>query len=439
MPAKTKQFPSVLFHGLIEWIGFFPIFLVVGVWLFDSPYLYYWVVSLLLLFSLGYLFRCFISNRWLAIGLSTLLTVGITYVIALTIWAMIVGLLLGFFVSFRGVQHAENDWEDLFPSRLLWSICLPLYFVAYLYFRYNDSVAGFDWMISYLGLVLIVLMLFLTNREHIERESLEKGKKKKVAADISRLNKGYLIVTLVVVFLITNFGMIQSALFNGIRSLIQSIIWLVSLGNDEEEIKQEQPPADMTPSLPGAEQQETSAFAEWMDRMMHLVSYALMAVLLILFIALLFNKTRRLLIKAVVQLWKMMQQMFSRRQYQETSTDFHDEKESLFDWQQWRKQSQQKINETWQNITNRKPKFENMTNEQKVRFLYKKASANIRRQDKWHAALTAHEVIALNEQHQTLAVLESWYDDIRYGNFSINEQHERQLWQLWEKMQQNGM
>ncbi|SFM23237.1 hypothetical protein SAMN04487943_11097 [Gracilibacillus orientalis] len=435
MPAKVKQHLSSIWHGIIEFIGFFPVFLLIGVITFGEPALYYWFLSLLVLFTVSYFSRCWLVNRWKVLISAIIITITVSLVVSPDIWALIPGLIFSLIVSYRGIQHAENEWQDILPSRVFWAFSMPIYFVGYLVFINFDSLTGYQNWISYLGFLFIIIMLFITNREHLQKESLAKDKKR-IGPEITRLNRVYLILTLLVVFAITNFQVVQSALYHGVRSIIQSVIWLVSLSENDEEMVEEQPPSNDMSGLPPAEEQETSWFGELMETLTYIMGFVLIVILFILFIAILFKKFRRLIIQAVKSLWNVIQQVFGKKHLAETTTDYEDEKESLFDWKKWRKENQEKISETFRHITRKKPKFERLTSEEKVRFLYRRIARDIKKQEKWRKSLTAHEVLALTEKNQRFAQLERWYDDIRYGNQHFNSDYESKLNDIWNQMNQ---
>ncbi|MGP4040706.1 hypothetical protein ACTWP4_12555 [Gracilibacillus sp. D59] len=434
MPAKVKQHFSSVMHGVVEFIGFFPVFLLIGVLFFTEPDLYYWFLSLLVLFTISYFIRFLFKNRWKVIISAAIITMIVSFLVSPNFWALISGSLFCLVVSYRGIQHAENEWEDILPSRIFWAVSLPIYFVGYLVFINIDSLEGYQHWISYLGFLFIMVMLFITNREHLQKESLTKGKKKKIGPEIARINRVYMVLTLLFVFVITNFQVVQSALLNGIRSIIQSIIWLATFFESGDDIIREEPQSNQAPQLPAAEEQDTSWFAELMDTLTYILGIVIAAVLIILFIALLFKRFRQLISRAVKYLWNLIRQVFGKKDLVEATTDYADEKESLFDWKKWRKENQEKISEAFRSITRRKPKFDQLESEEKVRFLYRRVARDVKKQEKWRESLTAHEVLALTEKNQQLAQLEKWYDDIRYGNKRFYSEYESKLNDIWNQM-----
>ncbi|WP_058306728.1 DUF4129 domain-containing protein [Gracilibacillus massiliensis] len=432
MPVNMKHHLSALWHGIVEFIGFFPVVLLVAVLFFDTPDRYFWYIALLLLFGVCYFVRTLIKKRWTVFIIAILLTIFVNVLVMTVIWSLIPGILIGLVASFRGIQHAENEWEDILPSRIFWAVSMPIYFVGYILFINLDSLEGYQSQISYVGFLFIIIMLFITNREHLQKESLAKDKKKKIGRGITRLNRIYLVLTLLLVFAITNFQVVQAAVYNGIRSIIQSVMWFASLfGSDSEPIQEEQQTNEM-PALP-QDQSEPSRFSEWIDQIMIIFGIVMAICLILLFIALLFKKFRNMMKRAILSLWAIIKKVTGKKDLAET-TDYDDEKENLFDWKKWRKENQEKIGKAFRNVTKRKPKFENMSKEEKVRFLYRQVARDLKKQEKWRASLTAHEVIALNEQDQLLKRLENWYDDIRYGDKNLSEEDEQPLYEIWRKI-----
>ncbi|SHM96104.1 hypothetical protein [Gracilibacillus kekensis] len=434
MPVNIRNHLASIFHGVVEFIGFFPVFLLVAVLFFDTPDRYFWYIALLALFVACYFVRLLIKNRWNVLVIAIVLTIFTNMLVMTSVWSLIPGILIGFVVSFRGIQHAENEWEDILPSRIFWAVSMPIYFVGYILFINLDTLAAYQSQISYVGFLFIIIMLFITNQEHLQKESLASGKKKKIGGEITRLNRIYLVLTLFLVFAITNFQVVQAAVYNGVRSMIESVMWFASLfGNDSEPI-QDEPQANEMPAFPQAES-EPSKFAGWTDQIMYIIGIVMAICLVLLFLALLFKKSRDLLKRIVRSLWAIIKNITGKRDLAET-TDYQDEKENLFDWRKWRKENQEKIGEAFRRITKSKPKFEQMTKEEKVRFLYRLVALDLKKQEKWRASLTAHEVLALNEKDQLLKRLENMYDDIRYGNKNIAQEDEQPLCEIWRKLKE---
>ncbi|MGN8647367.1 hypothetical protein ACTNEO_16375 [Gracilibacillus sp. HCP3S3_G5_1] len=436
MSANFKVHLLSIRHGVIEFIGFFPVFLLVGVLFFGEPDLYVWFLSLLVVFTISYFIRCWLDHRWKVLISSAVIAIMVSWTIAPTIWALIPGLLFSLVVSYRGIQHAENEWQDILPSRIFWAVSMPIYFIFYLIFINFESLSGYQNWVSYLGFLFIIVMLFTTNREHLHKESLAKDNKKRIGPEITRLNHIYLVFILAFVFAITNFQVVQSVLYHGVRSVIQSVLWFFSLFERDNQLVEEPSPPNQMQAFPPAEEPETSWFGELIETVTYIFGIILVVIVIILFIALLFKKFRQLIKQAFISFWRMIQQVFGKRNLDQTSTEFHDEKESLFNWKKWRKDNQEKISEVIRNITRKKPRFERLTTEEKVRFLYRRIAQEVKKQEKWRQSLTAHEVLAQTERNQQLVQLEKWYDEVRYGNKRFHADNEKKLDEIWHQLKQ---
>ncbi|GAE95172.1 hypothetical protein JCM21714_4386 [Gracilibacillus boraciitolerans JCM 21714] len=438
MLVKVRSHLISMVHGLIEFIGFFPLFLLIAVLFFNDSHKYSWFLSLFVLFVAGYFLRQMLQNRWIALISAAVLTILLSLIMIANIWSLIFSVLFGLISSYRGIQHAESEWQEILPSRILWAISMPLYFIGYILFINMDALYRYQHLISYVGFLFIIVMLFITNHEHLQKESLARDKKKKVGSEIKRLNRMYLIFTLILVFAITNFQVVQAAIYNGVRSIIESVIWLASLFNQDSEIIQDEPQQAQMPAFPEVEAQEPSVFAEWMDRITFVIGFLFLAILIIVFTAVVFKKFRRLLKNVFISLWQLIKRVIGKKQAVEATTDYADEKESLFDWKKWRHQNQQKIEAAFIRVTQRKPKFEQMSKEEKVRFLYQQIARNMTKQEKWRSSMTAHEVFALTKNEHSLQQLENWYDDIRYGGKSLQDESEHSLNEIWENFKNHA-
>ena len=434
MPANRTNHVQSLVPGLFEFLGFFPVFLLLGILIFPETALYGWLGLLIGLFIVFYFINHFLSNRWYSITLGAIFSAALSFLIAPTLWAAVISSVISFIAAFRGIQHAENDWEQIMPTRIFWAICLPVYFVGYLVFTYVDALSAYNHLISYTGFLFLIIMLFVTNRQHLQKETLSKGKQK-LGKEITRLNRFYLILTILAVFLITNFQVVQSALLNGVRSAAAAIIWLSSLFQREEPVE-EAPPSESMPPMFGDTGEEPSPMAEWMETAFFVIGITLAIVLAVIFAAILFKKFRRAIKKALLFIWGKLQQVMGRKTAAEEQTDFSDEKESLFHWKKWRQDSKEKITQAIQKLTARQPRFDQLSIEEKVRFLYRYLAREVKKQEQWRESLTAHEVIALTKKEVQLQQLTIWYDTIRYGNQTLSAGTEAEINQLWRELQE---
>lgn len=433
MLAKEKNLLPLCWHGLVEYLALFPFVLLIGVLIHRQEFIFPWLLSLYVLLTLTAIIRTLLKQkRVLSIVLASTIAVLLTILIGQSLFSYIGSFIVTIVVAFRGVQHGENEWEDILPSRFLWAIGLPSYFVAYLAFHYFASLTPFKGLLTIFGVSFIICLLFITNQQHLQRESLAKGKHKP-NQDMKKINDLFIIITILFVLAITNLHIIQSALYNGTRSIIGFFIWFASLfSNEEEIIREEKQESSMTPMLPEEEPKDPSFFAELMEQIMIILGFVLIVFLLLLFLAIFIKKVRRAIKTVLLKLWQIITQVFSRRKTDEISTDYSDEKQSLFNWKDWRKTKQEEFQEAITRIVKRKPKFEQLSPAEKARFLYKEIATELKRQHKWRHSMTAHEVLQNAEQNEQLARLRELYDDARYGKDKLDKTMETELNSIWK-------
>ncbi|ENH98415.1 hypothetical protein J416_00469 [Gracilibacillus halophilus YIM-C55.5] len=421
MQAKMKPMGLMLVQGLVELLGFFPILLAVAVLLNEAPY--GWLIGLYFVFAVSAVSRYIFVDRtrWIFLFLAVVLS-GLFAVVATDSWiGAAISLIIGSLAGYRGLLYGENEWSAILPNRIFWAICMPIYLIGYLVFVNVDRLTADTDVISYAGFLFLLCMLFVTNGQHLQKATLEKGKKARVGTQLRRLNQVYLVATLGLVFLLTNFQIVQSAVFHGIRSVIQSVIWFGELFQNDSDVRQEQPQQGaMQP--PFSEEEEPSAFAQLMETIMYGVGIILIVALVLLLIAVLFKKARAGIKRVIGSLWRLLKDFVVRRKPEETMSEYMDEKENLWNWQDWRKKQQEKFTSAVKKVMTRKPKFDQLSDEEKVRYLYRVVAKKVYEQGKWSPAYTAHEVVEQSDNDDMLKQLERLYDHVRYGNETIQSQ-----------------
>src|SRR5699024_4164726 len=119
-------------------------------------------------------------------------------------------------------------------------------------------------------------------------------------------------------------------------------------------------------------------------------------------------------------------------------TRFEDKRENVFSF----KKFQHKLKENYQNTSNkikkRKPKFEQMSTEKQIRYIYKYLASEVKHLEKWQPSLTAREVLDLSEKQIQLNQLKRWYDDIRYGNIIIDDPVAKEIQMMWQELNETN-
>ena len=359
---------------MVEGLFVLPIILALTIYLMRAEYIYAVIGLLYGLFAGSYLIRKVTKEkRVLAFILAGVLVIASLLFFAGWL-AKILLLLLGIVVAFRGIQHAENDWKDILTISILWGAGVSIYFVMYLVFLYMERLSNYTELIGYAGLVFIVITLLITNRWHLEREANTGKKGKPVTSTIKRLNNVFLIGTIAVVLLLTNFSIVQSAIYHFFRSIVQSFVWIIeALGSGEPTEGPTGPPQQDQIMLPVEENLEPSLIALILDVITVAIGIIIAIILVILAISIFVKKVGDLVKNVVLWVWNTVRKIFTSRSDMDTTSDYKDEKESLFDWKKWRQERQQAIKHRWRSWRKTKPKREKMNPADQVRYLVRTA------------------------------------------------------------------
>ncbi|KAB8132334.1 MFS transporter [Gracilibacillus oryzae] len=430
MQARRSLFTTFI-QGLTEMLAFFPVLLLLAI-LTVNENVYFWLTGLFVLLCLLVMIRSKMKKRPIVLIIAGIMAIGFSLLIGQDILAYLSSAVIGFIAAYRGVQYAETHREQLLPSRLLWTFGVPGYFFGYMLFSYFDSLVPYRGLLSGIGILFIIIMLFVTNRDLLQKESLSKDQKHRTSREMKKMNYSYLILTFLLVLILTNFQVIQSFLYHTVRSIMQAFISFVELFSNDEPPMEEQPVQNSQQMLPGMETGEPSKFAQVMEQIGIVVGIILIIVAVLFMLSLLFKKVRRMVKKAFLFIWDALKQVFTSNRFEQSDSEYTDEKENLFDWKNWRKEKQEEIKDRLQGVFGRKTNYDKLASEEKVRFLYREISRELRQQDKWQQSMTAHEVLAISEKEWDN--LQRMYDQVRYGQDSLGVSSESELQSIWNKL-----
>lgn len=435
MQAKVKLYLETLVHGVIEGMGFFPIFLLVAVLTLSKEEIILWYLGLLLIFFISFVCRNSLTKYKSGISLAVAVVIVLAFSLVAfnSLWARIVTVLVGGMVAYRGIQHADNDWEQLMPSRIFWMVSIPIYFVGYITFALNDHLVMYEKWISIAGLLFIILMVLITNKEQLNYASHSKQKHKRVKGTVKRFNQVYLLIILSLVFLISNFQVIQSTIFGTVRNVIGALLNKETRGNSNAGM--DAPDSGGEIDLELGDPAQENALPQWVDNLLWIIGTVIVIVIVLAFMAMIFKRFRGILRSFLAWFLNLFTSIFKRRQQGDEFVAYEDEKESLFDFRKVREGMKDNYQKILRKITKRKPKFDHMSIEEKVRYIYRFLASEVKEQEKWRASLTAHEVLQLNERKKKLERFKNWYDDIRYGKLDLKEAERKQVDDLWLDLQ----
>src|SRR5690606_22427571 len=149
-------------------------------------------------------------------------------------------------------------------------------------------------IISLSGAAVVVIILFISNSEQLKASTLSKEKKPFISRAIKNQNRVYLVLTTAVILLLTNGKIVQEAIFQTFKALIQMILWLFGSEQGKSVAEDTQPP-QMALDL---EKGEPNAFLKFLEMIFMYVFYAAIAALAVGVLLLFIKKVRMIVKKA---------------------------------------------------------------------------------------------------------------------------------------------
>lgn len=414
-----KQLRTSFYHGMIELLLAFPLVLMAGVLLVGTEKLWGWLFSLWGLFFLGIVLRSvWPQKKWwfyilLAIGLELLPT----WLFSDIWYIQILLVIIQGVVVFRGLTYLGNS--SALPLLFMWYGGLLIYFASYFLFRYHSLFQPYLTVFSICGVGLVGIILFVSNDETLKSSTLSQEQKPFISRTIQSQNRLFLLGTFLVILAISNFGKIREWLWDGFRALM-GFIFRQSAEKELEPIMEEGAPA--SPVMPDLPAGEKSAFAEFLDMVMTYIAYVVVGVILILALLLLIKKVRQHLLKLFRKLIAKVKEIFSRTSMDRETEQYIDEKESLFDWQEWRREQQAKAKNMMKHLFNREVRYESLSNQEKARFIYRKLVEQHGRDMDIDVSMTPREVLKKLSHEQNLDLVREAYEQVRYGDQDIEVQ-----------------
>ncbi|MDC3417969.1 hypothetical protein [Aquibacillus salsiterrae] len=414
-------------EALVEFLVLFPVILMIGV-LLQEYQLVVWLLQFPVLMMTGLLFRLFIKQKkeWVYVAFSLFMTLLSLFLLFSSILTAIVALVLGFTLTYRASRYAVYDKKELFPSSYLWVIGLPIYVIGYVVFRYKEELVNYLSIVSFAGFILLIVTLLSANDEHLKAATLSKKARPMLTKNVIRQNRLFIIITIVFALLVANLQAIQAFIQQAIYQTIKGIVWLLTLnGNDES--PPEQPPKAQQPDILGTEKAEPSLIAVWFEKIMYAVVAVGLICLALFLIYMLAKRFRRIIKKVTNWISRFANQLLGQRKEEEVDQSYIDEKESIFDWDTFVAKQKDKITRAVRTIYHRKPTWQQLSTEQKIRYLYRElVKEQVNNGYVYHPSLTIRETISeiikmVPGYEKELNVLNELYEQIKYGE-TVNEE-----------------
>ncbi|MDL4842237.1 DUF4129 domain-containing protein [Aquibacillus rhizosphaerae] len=410
-------------HGMIEYVLTFPLFLLIGAYFISESILGLWLGSFILTFLIGLVFGSIIVARktWVYVLFSVAYSLVITMFFSETTIAAISTCIVSLIVVYRGVMHSQQNWNELLPSSLFWSTGFPVYFGGFFVFRYVDYLNQYLHVITWLGLVMVAITLFNSNNEHLKAATLSKDKQPTISKSIKRSNRIYMTLMFLIIILITNFQLIQSVILNSVSGVFQSLFWFASLFNSEP-VEEEPDPVDQAFDFSAGTAEETSHFAEWIEKIMLIVVAIGFIIVAIVLLLLLFKRSRDFLKAGFQWLRQVLSQIMQRGSKKDYTESYTDEAENLIDWKSLRTKTKDRVKEVFSSVLRKGSRWSALSDNEKVRYLYRqllldemKKGFHIKR------GSTPHEVLSELKQTKDLSasdldILDQAYGEVRYSN-----------------------
>lgn len=366
-----KLFLKRLCQGIVEIIVFLPVILALAIYFIPSSLHFVWFLSLPLFFIVGIVFGVILrgKRKWIHTILFVFLSFFYAFeIIDSTIGAIIVSLVVGYLFLYRGLLFVENTWANVFPVTFFWAGLL-IYFFSYFFYLNNEALSPYLSVITWAGVLSIVITLFVTNSRHLADATLSGEDNPHVNRTLKWQNRFFLIITIVVVFFIVNFNLIQGAFYSIVGTILYWVSWFFNLFNSED------PPVDgsVTPdfSMEMGEESETSVLGEMIGQIFMVIGY--IAVIVFGFIFLYFLMKKLWFVFMHISNWiiKFLNGMVGGLNNIQEKSHYVDEKESVINWEEWRKNSGERVR-NWLSSFKGGPRWEELNNNRdKIRFLYR--------------------------------------------------------------------
>lgn len=427
--SLSKNILMKVFQGIYEYLLFFPVFIIIGINIFHDHRLWSWVACLFVLFIVGVTFRSiFLNQKWWLFSLfSIVVGAGSSFIFTDHLLFVIILAIVHILIVYRGMMYVGQRWEDVLPLSFLWLGSLGMYFVGYFVFRFVESLNPYLNYISTSGILLIVMIMFVSNRDHLKNTTLSKDKTPFISSSIKRQNRIFLLITIFIILLITNGRKIQEWIGDSFRSVIKWLIEFMSRSGEKEVIEEPPTPSSMEPAFPFEEPKEPSIIAEFLEMITMYATYLFLVVAVIFLLLLFIKKTRMWIINGCKKIIQFLKEIVSQVITREESTQYVEEKESVFNWKEWKDEQQSKAKGFVKNILKRKPSWNSLSNQEKVRFVFRKFILQEMDQTKLKEQATPREILEEIKRtghvdERQIEQLKIAYEKTRYGERDVDEQ-----------------
>lgn len=342
---------------------------------------------------------------------------------------------IGYAAFARGyrVTSSSNRYQFI-ENSTLYTLGLILYVVIFILSLFLPELKQLQGMLAAMGAAALLSVAFLLNRRMLGKVNYSDMNQVSVPQHVLHMNKRYVMIFLAAIFTISL--LIFSSVMGGLWRVIRYALSLLSSQEQEpvqEEIADE--PVNPLELLPIGEEQGTSPFWEWMEKIMIASVYVLLVCAIILLIVWLF---RNLIQRWFPRLWAVLKQFLTREREEAADEDYRDEHFNTLEWDKLKNELKLPFHQLIHRFKRKPEKLSDYpNNRERVRFLYrsKLREAAVKGYEPLEshtsqetlaeiAKLTANE----NERKQ-LSKLALSYDAARYGDAELKDDQVQPLLQ----------
>lgn len=298
MNAVKKRGLSVkaLGQGIIELFFYFPVFLVIAIYLLPESAIWAWIATL----PLCYWAASQLIGRWpsLRYGVRLLLALaiggldGALVVGALVKEAAIIPLIVcsfaAFLVAWRGMSAQLRDWSDSFPNTLMLSGVMIYVAAQPLKLIVIKKLVDYNGILIVCGIAAVILFFFIANERHLNSETIDTGKTSATLA-FKRQNRMLMIIVVAIISILALFRQIQQAIERFFHTIIERIMsWL---NRPKEQIITEEPPSNAAmPQMPTEEAKPPSDLMLLLEQLLKVIGIAIVIAIACILLYFIFKK-----------------------------------------------------------------------------------------------------------------------------------------------------
>ena len=361
-------------QGAIELITFFPILLIIAVYLLPGFNTWHWALSFMIYYLSGILVRTALRKRskLLAGLIGTAISGFLAYIIFGWNPALWLSWPIGTILVLRGVNFVERRWPEMFPVVILWAGML-LYFGSFIFFKHMEVLKPYASQVTWAGLIHVIASLFIFNSKQLKDATLTKeGEEPVLASGVVRHNRILIVIVFCVMLIIANFNRLRDGviwLFKMIANAVVSIIVFIgSLVSSSQQQGDGHIQPGISEMFPGAESGKPGIFDyifEILAYVLGITATAAAAIALLIFIY-----------KGIKKLISVIKDIISRyltdREWMAHDGGYVDVKEKLMDFKDLGRGYADKLKEWLSSLLKREPRWEELTDvREKIRYLYR--------------------------------------------------------------------